>query len=184
MAQDAVAKRYAEALVELGEEHDKLESFADQLEGVVRLLDDSAEFRHLLRNPGIEAAERREAIRRLGEAIDLDRMMVNFLFILLDNDRVAHLPEIQAAFHERLDRQQNRVRAQVTSAVALEGSEKEKLRSAISEMTGKDVELTTEVDESLIGGAVTRIGGTVYDGSVRTQLEQLKDNILTATKGT
>ncbi len=184
MAEDAVARRYAEALVELGEEHDKLEVFATQLQGVVRLLDESAEFRHLLLNPGIESGERRAAIRSLGEDIDLDQMMVNFLFILLDNDRVRHVPEILAAFHDRLDDQQNRVRAEITSAVALEGSEKEALRKAIAEMTGKDVEMTTDVDESLIGGAVTRIGGTVYDGSVRTQLEQLKDNILTATKGT
>lgn len=178
MAQDAVARRYAEALFELGVEHDKLETFLDQIDGLVETFHNSQVFRHLLLNPGIDQDERREAIRHIGGKLDLDQMLINFLFLLLDNDRVRKLPGIEEAFRHHVDRARNRVRATVTSAVPLEGSEKRALQEVLGEMTGKEIVLSTEVDESLIGGAVARVGSTIYDGSVRNQLEQLKDNIL------
>ena len=178
MASDAVARRYAHALFEIGQEHGKLEALRDELDSIAGAFDDSDEFRRLLLHPGIDVQERRSAIRTLADSWDIDPMLVNFVFLLLDNERVRKLPAIAELYRDYVDQEAGNVRATVTSAVELDGGEKRALKQVIGEMTGKDVILTAEVDESIIGGAITRIGGVVYDGSVRNQLENLKANIL------
>ena len=178
MASDAVARRYAHALFEIGQEHGKLKGLRDELDSIAAAFGGSDEFRRLLLHPGIETDERRSAIRTLAESWGLDEMLVNFVFLLLDNERVRKLPAIAEVYRGLVDEEAGHVRATVTSAVELDGGEKRALKDVIGEMTGKEVILTTEIDESIIGGAITRIGGVVYDGSVRNQLENLKENIL------
>ena len=178
MASDAIARRYAHALFEIGVEHDKLDVLHDQLDGVADAFETSTAFEHLLLHPGIDVDERREALRDIAGQWGLDAMLVNFLFLLLDNERVRKLPAIVSTYRELLDTKAGNIRATVTSAVELDGGEKRALKEVLSEKFGKEIILTTEIDEDLIGGAVARIGGKVYDGSVRNELEQLKENIL------
>lgn len=177
-AQDAVAERYAQALFDLALEHDKLETFLDQLQAVENVFESSSAFRHLLLHPGIERTERRSALRDLAEEWGLEEMIRNFLFILLDNERVQKLEEIERAYRELVDEHQGNVRATVTSAVELDDDQRDAIRDVLSDATGKDVILETELDESLIGGAVTRLGDMEFDGSVKNHLEQLRERIL------
>ena len=178
MASDAAARRYAHALFEIGVEHDKLEALGEQLDTLVDAFEESVAFRHLLLHPGIEAGERRRTIEQLADKWGLDGMMVNFVFLLLDNERIRRIPAIAGYYRELVDEEEGNIRATVTSAIELDGGEERAIKDVLSEKTGKDVILTTKIDEDLIGGAVTRIGGTVFDGSVRNQLDQLKQNIL------
>lgn len=178
MSQDAAADRYAQALFELGVEHDQLEGLLEELTAVREVFEESSVFRHLMLHPGIDRGERREAIRELADQWGLDDMLRNFLFILLDNERVRKLHQIERSYRELVDEHQGNVRATVTSAVELDGGQEEAIRDVLAEATGRDVILETEVDEDLIGGAVTRIGDIEYDGSVRNHLEQLKHRIL------
>lgn len=178
MASDAAARRYASALFEIGVEQGKIDELSQQLRDLAEAFRASVELRHLLLHPGIEVGERRQAIRQLADKWGLDELMVNFLFLLLDNERVRALPAIASVYRKHVDEQQGNVRATVTSAVELDGGQKRALEEVLAEKTGKEIILSTEIDEDLIGGAITRIGGTVLDGSVRNQLEQLKDNIL------
>lgn len=177
-ASDAVAERYAQALFDLGLEHDKLDTFLDQIQAVRGVFDTSRPFRHLLLHPGIERAERRSAIRELADDWGLDEMVRNFLFILLDNERVRKLDEIERAYRQTVDEHHGNVRATVTSAVELDDGQRDAIREVLSDATGKDVILETEVDESLIGGAVTRLGDMEFDGSVSNHFDQLKQRIL------
>lgn len=178
MATDATATRYANALFEIGVEHDKLDTLYDQLEGVNEAFEASTSFEHLLLHPGIEVDERREAIRDLADTWGLDELLVNFLFVLLDNERVRKIPAILETYRKLLDDKEGNIRATVTSAVELDGGEKRALKEVLSEKFGKDIILTTETDEDLIGGAVARVEGMVFDGSVRNELDNLKQNIL------
>ncbi len=182
MANDkSVAQRYAQALFELGQEHDRLEGFEEEIEAFLDAFESSDMLQHTLLNPGIELEERHRVVREVVEHLDLTEMTRNFLLLLLDNDRVGQLREIVETYRNRVDQSRDRIRAEVTSAVPLNQSQQRALKSALSDRTGKEVVLTTEVDESLIGGAVTRIGSLVFDGSVRNELDRLKDNILQET---
>jgi F-type H+-transporting ATPase subunit delta len=178
MASDAAAKRYADALFEIGVEHDKLDALHDQLEGVLGAFRQSKDFRNLLLHPSIDVDVRRNALREVADSWGLDQLVVNFLFILLDNERVRALQSILEAYREQLDKREGNLRATVTTAVELDDEQSEAIQEVLSEKFGKDIILTTETDEELIGGAVARVGGRVYDGSVSNQLDQLKDNIL------
>jgi len=175
---DAVARRYANALFEIGVEHSAVETFHDHLEGLREAFVDSETFRHLLLHPAIEVAQRRDALEELADRWELDERIRNFLFVLLDNERIGKIPAIASIYRRLVDEREGTVRAEVTSAAELDGDQTEALAEVLSEMTDRQVMLTTRVDESLIGGAVTRIGSKVYDGSIRNQLEQLQDNIL------
>jgi F-type H+-transporting ATPase subunit delta len=177
----SVAKRYADALFELGEEHDQLQIFEEELTSFVDAFEASEQLQHTLLNPGIELEERHRVTRQIAKHWDLSEMTRNFLLLLLDNDRVDALPRIVETFRERLDESRDRLRAEVTSAVPLDQGQKRAIESVLGDRTGKEIVLTTDVDESLIGGAVTRIGSLVYDGSIRSELERLKDNILQET---
>lgn len=178
MASDTISSRYAEALFELGEEHDCVEQFRDELDGLVEMFDESDDFREVLLNPGIDIEERRRAIRAVADELDLMEMVANFVMTLLDNDRIRKLRDIAEAYRGRVDEEQGRVRANLTTAIELDDDQRGQLQEVLSEMTGRDVVLETDVDPELLGGAVTRVDGVVYDGSVRNQLNNLRDQIL------
>jgi F-type H+-transporting ATPase subunit delta len=175
---DATARRYANALFDIGVEHDAVEEFYEDLDAVREVFVESEEFRHLLLHPAIEGTSRRDALDELIERWELDERIRNFLFLLLDNERIGKLPAIASIYQRLLDERADIVRAEITSAVELDDNQTEALQDALSELTDKQVQVTTDVDESLIGGVVARVGSRVYDGSIRNQFEQLKDNIL------
>ena len=105
-------------------------------------------------------------------------MMTNLSLLLVDNDRIKFIDDICSVFDAMVDVHEGNVRASVTTARVLPNAQVESIKKAIAQMTGKGVLMETSVDPALLGGVVTRIGGTVYDGSVRTQLETLRGSIL------
>lgn len=175
---DATARRYANALFDIGEEHDAVEEFYEHLDAVREAFVESEEFRHLLLHPAIEVTNRRAALDHLVDKWELDERIRNFLFLLLDNDRIGKLPAIASIYQRLLDERAGIVRAEITSAVELDDDQTEALQDVLSEITAKEVQVTTDVDESLIGGVVARVDSKVFDGSIQNQFEQLKNNIL------
>jgi F-type H+-transporting ATPase subunit delta len=178
MAGEPVARRYAQALLEIGVEQDNYEKLRDQLDEMAALYEQSKPFRTALLNPSIGLDERRKVIRAIAEKRDWHQMLINFALLLLDNDRFRIVPTMARTFGRLVDQQSGNVRAQVTSAVALDDTQKRNIKTTLDQITGKNVLLETEVDEALLGGAVTRIGSMVYDGSVRSQIERLRESIL------
>ncbi len=178
MAKSPVARRYANALFELGIEHDELEALGSSLESAKKMLNDSDDLRAILRNPAVELGARRKIIRAVGAKAEWPTRFQNFICLLLDRDRLQVLGDIAEAFATRHDEHLGRVRARVTSATALDDDQRKALQGRLEALTGKDVIMRTDVDDELIGGAVARVGGTIYDGSVRTHLQRMREAIL------
>ena len=140
----------------------------------LELLRESPELRLLLESPAVPRTSKRAVIEELVARLGASRTLRNFLLVVQDRRRTALLPEIQRAFDARLDERQGITRADVTSARERSDAEKNELRGALERMTGRRVEALYRLDPALIAGAVVRIGSTIYNGSVRAQLERLR----------
>ena len=178
MAGEPVARRYAQALLNIGVEQNNYEKLRDQVDELAEVYQQSKPFRTALLNPSIQLEERRRIIRAIAQKRGWDQMVLNFALLLLDNDRFRVVPTIARVFGKLVDQKAGNVRARVTSATDLDEAQKQNIQKALGEITGKNVLLETEVDASLLGGAVTRIGSMVYDGSVKSQIERLRESIL------
>ncbi len=178
MTNSPVARRYAQALFELGVDHDELEALGDALEGAAELFKKSDELRSVLLNPAVELQERRGVIDAIAKKAGWPALVRNFLLLLLDRDRLGEVNAIAGAFASKNDEHMGRARARVSTAVELGDDELDRLREQLAKLTGKDVIMTTEVDESLIGGVVARVESKVYDGSLRNHLQRMREKIL------
>ena len=175
MADGSLARRYARALILLGQENNALDVIGAGLGTIGGVLDlNGGELRGVLVNPGVPLAERHavlsEVLRRLG----LHAYVNNFLRLLLDKSRFAVLPEITAAFGEMADELAGRVRATVRTARALDAVTAAQVEGALAQATGRTVVVRYVVEPGLIGGMVAQVGDKVYDSSVRGRLEQLQ----------
>ncbi len=181
MIDASVARRYARALLSLGLDEGRHEQFGDELASVLSALDHNREAAFFLKNPGYSAQQRHSAVDALAKALKLSPTLVNFLRLLVDRQRIADLAQIARAYRALLDAQVGRVRATVTSASPLSDQETQRLRETIADMTGRTIVLDAKTDPSLIGGLVTQVGATQFDGSLRTQLERMRDRLKGAT---
>jgi F-type H+-transporting ATPase subunit delta len=175
----AVSSRYARALADAvtGGRLSALltpEQVEDQLQSFLGLMQESADLRNVLISPAVKAKQKKSLVEALGGKLGFSVLSRNFLFVLIDQKRIALLHEILPLYRAEMDDRQGMVQADVTSAAALSVEECAKLEGALAQRTGKKVRATYKVDASLIGGAVTRVGSTVYDGSVREQLQLLR----------
>ena len=179
MSHAAIAKRYAKALLEIGQDKGITADLLKQLTLLSAIFEQSQDFRHTVLNPSIELDERKGLLRALAAKYSWHPIMLNFSLLILDRDRFKALPEIARDFAQQVDDLQGRLRAQVTSATPLSAAQQDKLGQALKALTGRQqVELTVSVDPSLLGGVVTRMGGLVVDGSIRTQLDKVRRAIL------
>ena len=175
---NTIARPYAQAVFELASESGELATWAAALEGAGQLLE-SGEVVEYLGDPEFSDAQRLEFLTGLFASAgnDLlsgkDKKGTNFLKLLLEYDRVAVLPEIAAHFETLKAEVENIVDITVTSAAPISASQQERIAAAMRKRLGRDVTVTTEIDENLIGGAVIRAGDVVIDGSMRARLEGL-----------
>ncbi len=177
MASGSVARRYAKALFGLAIENGKVEAWSESLATFAAVLRATPELAALLADP-LHSREDRQAIAgRLGATLSLDREPANLLLLLGDRNRLRQLPDVLRAFGELADAHLGRLRAKVTTAVALDGETLAALARRLSEVTRAQVLLERSVEPALLGGAVTQVGNLVYDGSVRTQLEDLRRSL-------
>ena len=174
MQASGIGLRYARALLELGEETGTTSRLLENLADFLKAYEESADLRKVLNNPSVSVAERKALIKALAQKMGLNALVSNFLQLLMDKDRSSALPSIFSAYQSLADQKAGHVRAQVVSASPLEAAQVAQIKASLSKMTGKQVIVETGVDEALIGGVVTRIGGKVYDGSLRTQLDLLR----------
>jgi len=172
-----VANRYAGALVDVVLDPGsslKPEDAIAQLRAVSQIIDGSPELRNALLTPAIQTPRKRAVMGRLLDEIKISRLIRNFVFVVIDHRRIHKIDEIRDAFEHLLDARQGIVRAEITSAAPLGEQRSSELESALARLTGKRMRLRFTVNEGLLGGAVARIGSTVYDGSVRGQLVVLR----------
>ena len=168
-----LASRYARALL-ASLSDDAAEEVDSFLTGVGGALEESAEFRDLLYNPAVPRSTREAVLRSLAERAGMVVQVANFLSTVVAHNRTTSLPSIARLFHEEREAAAGIVPAEITTARPLDDSLKQLTLKTLEQITGRKVRLSSLVDPAILGGAVTKVGSTVYDGSLRTQLAQLR----------
>ena len=176
----SVAKRYAKALVEVAAASGELDGVRQDLRALAELLRGHRDLRQFVSNPSVSRRDAGEVIQEVATAMQVRPLTATFLQILLEGGRLAGLETILRAYELLVDERLGRVRAVVTSAAPLEADAQERLRRRLGDVTGKDVYLELRQDPTLLGGVVTQIGSRVFDGSLRTQLARLRDEMVRA----
>jgi F-type H+-transporting ATPase subunit delta len=170
----SVSRRYAKALLSLALEAGEHERIEEQVELVARALSDSPEARTLAHNPAYTPAQRHALVDVLGERLQFAPTLVSFLHLLVDRHRLPELSDIARSYRDLVDAHVGRVRGTVTSAQPMAHDEMERVRAALVDATRKALVLETRTDPKILGGLVTQVGATVWDGSLKTQLERLR----------
>lgn len=174
MDSGSVARRYAKALFSLAVESGRVEAWSGSLTMLGSALRDAPDVAAVVADPLHARDERRAIADRLSQSVKLEEAPANLLRLLADRNRLDRLSDVLRAFGELADQQLGRLRAKVTSAVPLEAAAVDALSQRLSDLTRLDVLLEQSVDPAVLGGVVAQVGSVVYDGSVRTQLEDLK----------
>ena len=177
MIDTTLAKRYATALVEIAQEQNALDKYAADLNALSKLVEESRDFREVLINPVFTKEDKKKIAGPVLQKMGADPMVINFVYLLIDRKRIEQLTGIEKAFRAKVDEIRGITRGQVTSAEPLEQAELAQLTEKLANITGKQVIVTTKVDPSLIGGLVAKVGDMVFDGTIRTQLNQLKESL-------
>ncbi len=175
----AVSNRYARAFVDVvfNTKMDAART-VEQLRTFVAMFESSSELRRVWESPAITADQKRKLLDSLvAHSGDVPRQLRNFLAVLIDHSRIAMLPEIAKQFETELNTRMGIVEAEVSSARQLNDTERAALVAELSRSTGQRVAARYKVDHSLLGGAVVRVGSTVYDGSVLGQLQKIKQEL-------
>mgnify|MGYP005832149087 CR=1 FL=1 len=173
-----IARRYARALIRIGQEDGNYERYGQELKSFDEALSLSAELRAVMENPIYGKEHKKALFHALNSELGLSPTIVNFILLLIDKRRLGYFTEIVRIYGEMADEVAGRSRVKVTSAVSLSPQAVEAIRKKLASITGKEVILTLEIDPQLIGGVVTQIGGVIYDGSIRTQLENLRQSLM------
>jgi F-type H+-transporting ATPase subunit delta len=153
------------------------ESGLEQLRKFSALLREQSAARALFENPTVAADRRKELLNKIGDALPLDAQIRNFLGLLIERNRLDIIDEVIEVYETLLDEKQGVVRARVTSAHALDPKQQSEVAAKLQSLTGKKVRIEVSVDPSLIGGLVAQVGSTIYDGSIRQQLETFKTSL-------
>ena len=166
--------QYATAMADIALEQGAAEPVQKQLEDFGAAYAESAELRNVLANPAVEIAAKHGVIEKLAARLGASRIVRNFLFVVVDNQRTHLLPEILRSFEDVIRQRQGVSEAEVTSAVELTAPQKKQLQATLERLTGRKIQAKYSLDPALLGGAVVRIGDTIYDGSVRNRLNQMR----------
>jgi len=172
-----VARRYGSALADVVLDQDEAKDVQQELLEWGELLQGNDNLQEVFRNPTIPLDKKRAVLNKLIERAGPRQTTTNFLKVLLQNQRLTDLPEINRKLAEILDQRAGMVAATVTTARPVPESAQENLIAKLTALTKKKVRVDFAQDPELIGGLVTRIGSTVYDGSVRNQLQQIKEKM-------
>ena len=166
--------QYATALADIALEQGAAEPVKKQLEDFGAAHAESGELRNVLSSPAVERTEKHGVIEKLVARLGASRIVRNFLFVVVDNQRTHLLPEILQTFEDVIRQRQGVAEAEVTSAAELTAPQKKQLQETLERLTGRKIQAKYSLDPAVLGGAVVRIGDTIYDGSVRNRLNQMR----------
>ena len=178
MSNETVSRRYATALADVVIKSGEVEGVKNELRTWEQMLSGNAELQNAFRNPAIAHMNKEKVLESLLERTKPSKTTSNFLRLLLRNGRLVDLTSINDRFAVVLEERSGSVVANVSSARELNDSQRNELKANLERLTGKQIKLDFNIDPNLIGGVVTRIGSTIYDSSVKTQLENLKEELI------
>ena len=170
----SATRQYATALADVAMAQRAADAVTQQLVGFGALYAESPELRNFLSSPAVTREAKHRVIEKLLARVGGSEIVRNFLFVVIDHQRTHLLPEIIAAVQEEIKKHEGITEAQVSSAVELSKAQKAEMEFTLERMTGKRVEAKFSLEPELLGGAVVRLGDTVYDGSLRSRLNNLR----------
>jgi F-type H+-transporting ATPase subunit delta len=180
MSASIVARRYAKALLELGSAQGNLEKLVDEIGALAEAWETSADLRNAIENPLVALPAKKALMTELASRLGASDVARNTVLLLIDRRRAKALPYIASALRELADARKGIVRAVVTTAAPLADGYYGRLQTQLEAMTGKKVVVERMTDPTLIAGVVTRIGDRIFDGSLRTRLQTLRDALMPA----
>jgi len=174
----AITSRYARALADVVQDQKAdPRRIEDELKTMADVVSSAPQLRTVWENPAVEANEKRAVLDAIVARTEVSKMVRNFVAVLIDHRRIGSLPaivrQVEVEFNERL----GLAMAEVTTARPLDDQQKRALETRVGAVTGKTIRARYATDDSLLGGAVVKVGSTVYDGSIRGQLERLKEEL-------
>lgn len=179
MSVETVARRYAGALADIVMQADETETVQTELKTWEEMLTTNLDLRNAFYNPAIAHQSKEKVLESIINRANPSKTTANFLRVLLKNNRLTEIKAINEKFDTVLDERKGVISASVTSSRELTETEKAEMQANLAKLTGgKEIRLEYKIDENIIGGAITRVGSTVYDGSVKTQLELLKQQMI------
>ena len=177
MISSVIARRYAKALLLIGKEDGQAEPYREELDGVIRLLDQNPAFEETINNPLFDSARRTRLFTTVIDALEISNVMKAYLHLIFKKHRFNEIRAVSEYYNQMADELQGVVRADLVSATALSTETYEQIQQALGKMTGKDVVLEARQDPEIIGGIVTKIGDLVLDGSIKTQLKNMRESL-------
>jgi len=177
--EETIARNYAATLFELARRYEGVERYQGGIETVAHLLDENPQFRTFLETPRIAVADKKRVLRKVFGDV-LPGHLVNFLLVVLDKRRQRLLREIAREYHDLVDQHLNRVHAEVTVARPLDERALSTVADRLTRLLGRTAILHVRVRPEIVGGVVVRTGDTIYDGSLRRQLEGMRRQLLSA----
>jgi len=175
MISGSLARRYARALFDVAVEKGTYERIGDEIDVLAKAYEGSRDLAEALTNPIFPRAQRRAVVEAILQRADASPTVRNFVLLLLEAERIPQLPAIARELRVLVDEKAGRVQAEVTSAAPLEREQVTKIQGALERLSGKSVVLEARQDPDLLGGVVAKVGDMVYDGSVRTTLELMRE---------
>lgn len=177
MVTGSLARRYARAVLEIGTANGNLDKLGADLRSLAKAMHDSVELITALTNPAIRRADRRRVIDGLLERIGAVPHSKNLIYLLLDGERLSSVAAISREVDAMIEAKAGRMSAEVTSARPLDATQLSQIITALERLSGKKVSVTRREDPNLLGGVVAKLGDVVYDGSLKTQLRSLRDEL-------
>lgn len=169
--------QYANALADIALAQGAAEPAAKQLHDFGAAYAQSAELRTFLASPAVTAEAKHAVIEKITGRLGASKIIRNFLFVITDHRRTQLIPEILTTFQQVIRQRQGVAEAQISSAVELSAAQKKELAATLTKLTGKQIETKYSLDPALLGGAVVRIGDTIYDGSLRSRLNEMRNRL-------
>lgn len=170
-----IAKRYARAFFDIAAEENRYEEYYGELLKFSSIVEESGDLKDFLDNPIFDNDDKKAVVKTVLDKISLSGIAANFLNLLADKQRINALPEIVQCYREMMDEALKKVRVQVKTAFPLSVELSDGLAKSLENLTGKQVEMTIEEDPSLLGGVVVKVGDTLYDGSIKSQLNKIRN---------
>lgn len=171
----AISKRYARAFFDIAAEENRYEEYYGELLKFSSIVEESGDLKDFLSNPIFDNDDKKAVVKTILEKVSLSGITANFLSLLADKQRIDALPDIVRCYRELMDEALKKVRVQVKTAFPLSTELSGGLVKSLETMTGKQVEMTIEEDPSLLGGVVVKVGDTLYDGSIKSQLNNIRN---------
>jgi len=178
MIAGSLARRYARAIMAIGADQKNADKLGADLRMFAEAMRVSVELNQTLTNPAFPRADRKKIVDAIASRLGAHPTTRTFLYLLLDKERLAQLPGISREVDRFLQQQAGQVSAEVVSAQPLTAAQLSSLTAALEKLSGKKVQVVKREDPALIGGVVAKLGDVIYDGSVRTQLRQLRDQMV------